>query len=254
MKQEEPVGEITLKSGGKLEYVRWVGNDETEEGAYVPFDVTESAAAYVMEPVRFDGEVYVRDIFSLLDHNPVLVEMFRRAYAAEYLLEAKKVDAEAYSGEYDPHGIEYLELFYDWEKDNKTEELRGVHRVWVRGVGHELRDDVVEDGYLRYKKGTRIQWAIKFSPVAHIINLPLRFNSEVTVADSENITRTLHTFQVSSPTLAQVMHAVLWELSWAGNPRDTDEFVEMIQDASDDANMSEPMSVQEFTQWLEKNG
>ncbi|CAN0622912.1 conserved protein of unknown function [Burkholderia multivorans] len=252
MTQEEPVRELTLTMGGKLEYVTWVEDEAAEKGAYVPFDVTDSAAAYVLEPVRFVGEIYVRDVFSLLDRNPVLVEMFRRAYAAEYLQEAKKGNAEVYTGEYDPKGIEYVELYYDWEKDGQTEELRGVHRLWVGGVGYELRDDVFEGGYLRYQKGTRIQWAIKFSPVGHILNYPLRFNSEVTVADSRNITRTLHTFQVPLPTLAQVIHAVMWELSWGGNPQETEQLVEEIHDAADNAKMSEPMAADDFIESLNK--
>jgi hypothetical protein len=252
MKQEGPVGQLTLTTDGKLQYFHWVSDEATGDDAYVPSDMTDNAAAYMMEPVRFCGEIYVRDIFSLLDRNPSLIEMFKRAYAAEYLQETKKGNAEAYTGKYDPSGIEYLELFYDWEKDRETDELRGVHRLWVGGVGYELRDDVMEDGYLRYKKGTRIRWAIKFAPVGHIFNLPLRLNPEVTVADSRDITRTLHTFQLPSPTLAQVIHAVLWELSWAGNPQDTDEFVNMIHEAADDANMSEPVSAREFIQMLEK--
>jgi hypothetical protein len=67
------MNELTLKAGGTLEYVRWVQDDETEEGAYLPFDVSCSAAAYAMEPVRFAGEICVRDIFSLLERNPLLV-------------------------------------------------------------------------------------------------------------------------------------------------------------------------------------
>ncbi|MFL9913984.1 hypothetical protein PQR75_00965 [Paraburkholderia fungorum] len=245
--------QLTLKTGGKLEYSQWVSNEVSGAGAYVPSDVTEDAVAYVMEPVSIVGEIYVRDIFSLLDCNPLLLEMFKRAYAEEYLLETKKGNAEAYPGEYDPTGIEYLELFHDWEKDRETKELRGVHRLWIGGVGYELRDDVVEDGYLRYEKGTRIRWAIKFAPVGHIFNLPLRLNPEVTVADSQDITRTLHTFQLPTPTLAQVIHAVLWELSWAGNSQDMDEFVDMIQKAAENANMSEPVTAREFIRMLEEH-
>src|ERR1700680_1362565 len=102
MKQEEPVGELALTTGGKLEYFHWVSDEVTGDDAYVPSDVTDSAAAYMMEPVRFGSDIYVRDIFSLLDRNPLLIAMFKRAYAAEYLQETKRGNAEAYTGEYDP--------------------------------------------------------------------------------------------------------------------------------------------------------
>ncbi|CAN0626043.1 conserved protein of unknown function [Burkholderia multivorans] len=246
------MNELTLKAGGTLEYVRWVQDEETGDGAYLPFDVSGSAAAYAMEPVRFAGEIYVRDIFSLLERNPLLVEMFGRVYAAEYLREAQKGHAVVYTGEYDPQGIEYLELFYDWAQDEATRELGGVHRLWVAGVGYELRDDVIEDGLLHYAKGARIRWGIQFSRLAHVLDLPLRFNPEVGVADSRNLARTLHVFRVPSPTLMQVIHALLWELSWAGGPEETDAFANTLRDAIDDAEMSEPMSADAFVAMLKK--
>ncbi|TCG09258.1 hypothetical protein BZM27_06325 [Paraburkholderia steynii] len=216
--------------------------------------MTESTVAYLMEPVQFRDAIYVRDIFSLLDRNPGVVDVFRRLYAADYLAESKKGDAVPYTGEYDPQGVEYLELFYDWEKNNQTGELKGVHRLWVGGVGFQLRDDVVEDGQVRHQLGTRIRWAIKFSPIGDILNLPLRINSEVDVTDSENITRTVHTFQILNPTLAQVIHALLWELSWAGSPSDTEDLAATLRNAADEANMSEPMSAEDFIESLKKMG
>lgn len=244
------MGELTLTTGGKLEYFHWVSDEVTGDDAYVPSDVTDSAAAYMMEPVRFGSEIYVRDIFSLLDRNPVLVEMFRRAYAAEYLQEFKKRKAIPYTGEYDPLGIEYLELFYDWKEERDTGALTGTHRLWLHGVGYELRDDVMQEGWGPHKKGTRIQWAVKFSPLGHLLNFPLRVNAEVSVEDSQNVNHTLHHFRIPTPMLGQIIHAVLWELSWAGNPQETDEFVEMIHDAADDANLSEPMTAREFIRML----
>ncbi|QIE22951.1 hypothetical protein SBC2_09640 [Caballeronia sp. SBC2] len=241
---------LVFNEGGKLEYVEWVRAEADEEDAHVGHDVTGNAAAYILEPVIFAGEIYVRDIFSLLDRNPVLLKIFQRAYAAEYLQEAKKGDALAYTGEYDPEGIEYLELFYDWEEESDAGVLTGVHRLWLHGVGYELRDDTELEGQGLQTKGTRIHWAIKFSPLAHLFNLPLRFNSEVSVADSRRIT--IHTFRVPSPTLAQVIGSVLWELSWAGNPQATDELVEMIRDISDDVNMSGSMSAKAFIERLKK--
>ncbi|MFL9913983.1 hypothetical protein PQR75_00960 [Paraburkholderia fungorum] len=241
------MGELTLTTGGKLEYFHWVSDEVTGDDAYVPSDVTDSAAAYMMEPVRFGSEIYVRDIFSLLDRNPVLVGIFKRGYAAEYLGESKKGSAVPYTGEYDPEAIEYLELFCNWEKDSETNEITGIHQLSLRGVGYELRDNFVSDGG-EYEKGTRIYWGVAFSPVGQIFNLPLRFNSEVFVVDSRNLSHTLHSFRIPGPTLAQIIHAVLWELSWAGTPQDTDEFVETIHEAA--ANMSGPMTMQEFRRWL----
>ncbi|MFM0324869.1 hypothetical protein [Caballeronia glebae] len=243
---------LSLKSGGELAYVRWVEDEEAGTAAYVACDVTGSAAGYLMEPVCFEGDIQVRDLFSLLDCNPALVDVFSRAHAAEYLQESKKGDARAYTGEYDPNGIEYLELFYDWKKDPVTGELSGVHKLWVTGIGYELRDDIVEDGYLRYAAGSRIGWAIKFSPVGHLLNYPLRFNPQVDVVDNDDVTRTIETVRVPPPTLGQVIHAVMWELSWGGNPQETEVFVETLHTAFDEANLSEPRRAQDLIDLLAK--
>lgn len=244
--------ELTFKTGGQLEYPQWVETDENGEGQYVPCDVTDRAVAYLMQPVRFEGEIYVRDVFSLLDGNPVLIEIFSRTYAAEYLQESKKVNAKPYTGEYDPEGIEYLELSYYWEKDRESRQLDGVHHLWLTGEGYKLRDEVVEDGVVRYKKGERIGWTIKFLPVGDILNYPLRFNPDVSIVDTYSRNRVLHRFRVLFPTLAQVIHAVMWELSWGGNPKETEAFVDMIQEASDEKHMSEPIPADEYIERLRK--
>jgi len=243
---------LSLKPGGELAYFRWAEDEQAGTAEYVACDVTGSAVAYLMEPVRFEGDIHVRDLFSLLERNPALVEVFSRAYAAEYLQESKRGDARANTGEYDPNDIEYLELFFDWKKDPVTGELSGVHKLWVTGIGYELRDDIVEDGYLLYAAGSRIGWAIKFSPVGHLLNYPLRFNPQVDVVDDDDVTHTIETVRVPLPTLGQVIHAVMWELSWGGNPQETEAFVETLHAASDEASLSEPMRAQDLIDLLAK--
>jgi hypothetical protein len=214
---------LVFKAGGRLECLSCVNDEETDTGEDVRCDVTECAAAYLLEPAYSDGEVYVRDIFSLLDANPVLLQVFERQRAAAYLKEAEERNDVPYTGEYDPEGTEYLELFHYWENNSGTGELTRIHRLWIRGVGDELRDDVKRDGGVEYKKGTRIQWAIKLSPVNQLMNLPLCSNVEVSVTEddsnSERYHQELHTFVVKRPWLAQVIHALLWELSYGGTLR-----------------------------------
>jgi len=52
--------------------------------------------AYLMETVRFEGEVYVRDIFSLLKISPALLQVFGHVGATAYLNEAREVSARPY--------------------------------------------------------------------------------------------------------------------------------------------------------------
>jgi hypothetical protein len=215
---------LVLKTGGRLENIRWVYDEDAGKGEYVPKDVTDDAASFLMEPLRIEGELFLRDIFALLELNPILVAVFRRDWAAEYLAEAKRVEAAPYTGEYDPDGIEYLELYQCWEKTKETGEIEGHHRLDFHGIGFELREDLMQDDYVMHRKGSRIPWAIEFTPLAKLLNLPLRFNPEVhvSVRDARYNSET-ETLRMSSPTLAQVIHGVLWEISFCGGPEDVVE-------------------------------
>lgn len=241
---------LVLKAGGSLEFVAWGVDAQTGEERYLSSDVTADAVAYLMDAVRIEGGLHLRDIFALLERNPVLLQMFRRQYAAEYLTEASKKPAAPYTGEYDAEGIEYLELRPDWEKNAQTGELVVHHRLSIVGVGHVLRQDVGLNGGMLYSAGTRIQWSIMYCPLADLWNLPLQFNGNVPVVEDNSINTDGHGSALSSvvlaPSLAQVIHGVLWELSFGGGPEQTADLVDGLADAGADASAWTVRSVDEL--------
>lgn len=246
---------LVLKTGGCLEYVGWVVDDDTEGGGYVRSDVTRSAIAYLMDAVRFEGEIYLRDIFSLLEVNPVLLQVFARVYATEYLKEVKKRPAAPYTGEYDIEGIEYLELVPDWEMDTQTGELTVSHRLSIAGVGYVLQQDVEINAGMQYKAGTRIRWSIMYCPLAEILNLPLRFNGKVALAEGKGIGQisgqNALTSVVVAPSLAQIIQGALWEISFGGDAEQTAEFVETLRAVDADRDAWTTMTAEEFLGYLE---
>jgi hypothetical protein len=210
---------LVLKPGATLEFEDWViedlrGNwlERIHVGAY--------AIAYVIEPVELKGELYVRDLIELLGNNSALIDMFSRFHAREIMADARKGPGVGYSAEYDPAEIEYLELFYDWQESTATGALHGTHRLWLRGVGYELLDDCAIDGWGLCKRGTRPHWNILGTPVAQVLNLPLRIETECTVCDHDHVNDVLHTYRIPRPTLAQVLHGFLAGLSWTGAATD----------------------------------
>jgi hypothetical protein len=226
---------LVLKSGGRLDNVRWVYDDEAEKGEYVATDVTEDAISYLLEPLRIEGELFLRDIFALVDLNPALLLVLRRDWGAEYLAEYKRVIATAlpYTGEYDPDGLEYLELYQSWSKNSSTGEISGHQRLDFHGIGYELREDIMQDDWVMHRKGSRISWAVEMTPLAELLNLPLRLNPEVIVSEDDtesgNYMKRLETLRMSTPTLAQVVHGILWELSFCGGPEDALEKKEHLK-------------------------
>lgn len=215
--------ELMLKAGGKLMHYSAATNDIREQ---VCSDVTQQAVSYLSEAVRFDGEIHVRDVFSLLETNPLLLDVFARLHAAEFLAEARKGISTPYSGEYDPDGIEYLELFYHEETDTEAGGAVATRHLWLRAIGYELREDCLKNGIIEYKKGSRIHWSIMFLPVTDILNLPLRFNPnaapDVTGHDSHYGTRS------NLPSLEQVISSLLQELSFHGGPMQTAQLFDTL--------------------------
>jgi len=248
------MSELVLKTGGCLEYVNWGLDEETGEEGYIRSEVTTDAAAHLMDAVQFDGEIYLRDIFSLLEANPTLLQVFARVYAAEYLQEAKKNPAVPYTGDYDVEGIEYLELTPGWERDGQRGELTVSHRMSIAGVGYMLREDVELNGGMQYKAGTRIRWSIMYCPLAEMLNLPLRFSGRVPLAEgngtNEEERRGVLTSVVVAPSLAQIIHGALWELSFGGDPEQTAEFVDALLEAEADTDGWATMSGEELLESL----
>ena len=233
--------ELFLKPGGRLERVDWVYDEEARKGEYVPTDITDTAAEYLMDTVSLDGGLYLRDIFALMERNPTMLLVFRRDWAAEYLAEYQKVlaSAPAYTGEYDPDGIEYLELYHYWEKDSSTGEVLGFHRLDFHGIGYELRDDIKDGDWVTHCKGDRISWAIEFTPIAELLNLPLRLNSTVSIYESNieggnYLSKLDNSLKIDKPTLAQVIHGIIWELSFCGGPEDVAEEKEKLMSAKNE--------------------
>ncbi|MET3243744.1 hypothetical protein ABIE53_000489 [Burkholderia sp. OAS925] len=74
-----------------------------------------------------------------------------------------------------------------------------------------------------YRKGSRIRYALAYSPLAELLNLPLRFDPEVRIIDSDSTTENFHReprkFLVMSPTVVQAIDGVLYEISFGGSQK-----------------------------------
>lgn len=226
---------LVFKEGGQLELIRGVYNNRWYREEFVATDVTDRAAQFLMDPVRFEGALFLRDVFALLRANPLLLEIFARDFAADYLKVAEDRELEPYTGEYSPEGFEYLELYQSWEKDSLTGELTGLHRLEFHGVGFVLREDIMDGDWLVHEKGSRIPYALDYMPVQQLLNLPLRYNPDITIGQGlpgmGGAGGKVDKVRCSEPTLGQVIHGVLWELSFNGGPEATQAAAERLRAA-----------------------
>jgi hypothetical protein len=236
--------ELTLAHGPRLTRRDREYDESREEGAYVDDDVTDQASRHLFSTVALAPEVTLRDILLLLNIDPLLQEVFARDWAKELLAEMMGGSAPSTpSVEYDPDGIEYLELCQVWSQDSFSGKLKPIHRLDFHGVGFVLHEDVVRDGCIDYRAGERIKWSLSFSSPLKMLHLPVRLNPEVILyegnMDSVNYGKEIGRMQNPGVTLGQVIHGVLWELSFHGSPETRDEESAQVKSMVDDIHAGE---------------
>jgi hypothetical protein len=236
--------QLTLSPGPRLTRRDWEYDESRGEGAYVERDVTEDASRYLFDTVALNPGITLRDIFLLLDVDPLLQEVYARDWANELLVEMMGENATAIPAiEYAPEGIEYLELYQIWNQDSFSAELQPIHRLDFHGVGFVLRDDVVRDGRVDYRAGERINWGVSFTSPMEMLHLPVRLNPEVIIcednADSVNHGKEIGRMLNPGVTLGQVIDGVLWELSFHGSPVSRNEESAKIKSLADEVHSGE---------------
>lgn len=214
---------LTLKPGPVLEF--------SFEGA-VAQDVTCRAAEFLFAPVRMQDGVTLADLFGLLGKAPLLLTVFRRDFAQELYEHVRECLPAPAVGEYAPDGIEYLELYQQWRFDTDSHVL-APRRISLHGVGFELREDWADSDCV-HPKGTRIEWGVSLTDVRQLLSLPIRIRESVQVVedDLDAHRHGLEIFKLKVPantlTLSDVLHAVLWELSFYGAPEEQAEVARSI--------------------------
>ena len=227
------MNDLILHAGPTLVARTWETDGKHEDGRWREVDVTDCAHERLFEFVTMDSAVTVGDIFRLLDASPLLQRVFRRDFAEELCAEARKWPVTAANTTSDSAAderIEYLELYQQWSFDTATCVYGSTQRLQLHGIGIELQEDSAEHGR---KKGERIHWSISLTPLRELLPLPLLVNPEVQITEDDlnakaygdEITRARH----PDVTLGQVVHGVLWELSFHGAPEMQSDVMEELK-------------------------
>ncbi len=161
-------------------------------------------------------------VFRLFDASPVLKQVFRRDFAQELCDEARKGPLAATpNAAASLEGIEFLELYQQWNLDTSSQTYTSTQRLDLHGLGFELQADA--PSYSR-KKGERIQFAVSLTPLRDLLALPVRVNPELLVLEddinakafNDEVIRGKH----SHVTLGQVIDGLVYELSFHGGPQE----------------------------------
>lgn len=149
------------------------------------------------------------------------------------LVEARKGVAPDFKHAYSPEGIEFLELYQCWHLNTATREYEAVHRLDFHGIGYELREDLDHGHGCIYPAGTRIHWGVSLTPIRELLALPIRFNQVVSICENDlsakKCAQELEKVQLTGINLGQILHGILWELSWYGGPESQTQMRERLQ-------------------------
>jgi len=241
------MSELILKPGPVLLWRKWEYDEVTEEGCYVDSDVTALAHEYLFESITIQKDVLLADIFRLLDAAPILTAILRRDFSNELLAEARKGASSSWNNAYTPEGIEFLELYQTWQLNTATREYDPVHRLDFHGVGHLLREDCDFGNGNIYPAGTRIHWSVSTTPLRELLLIPIRYNQVVSICENDLSAKKygheLEKIQLMGINLGQVLHGILWELSWHGGPETQSQFVDELNARVEDIKNHSPDAV-----------
>ena len=249
--------DLILRAGPALIARRW----ETDEGAdvarLIEVDFTDRVHEMLFELVTLDAAFTLGDIFRLMERSPLLQQVFFREFAEELCAEARKGPIVGVAARASLEHIEYLELYQQWGLDTSTQVYSSTQRLHLHGVGPELTEDAPDHSRQR---GQRVQWSLSLTPLRGLLPFPLRVNAEVQVVEDDvhakahhrEIARARH----PDVTLGQVIHGVLWELSFHGGPQEQAQVADELhqQVAAIDAGTAELVSGDDFFDDLDRPG
>jgi len=247
---------LELRKGGLLVETRWKYDETIKKGEYVERDVTQNAIRYLFEPCELEEGVSLRDIFLLLNTELEIFDAVIGNWCKEIVTEGLTQPAKPYTGQYDPDGIEYLELYWSMYYDNGTKygpSFYGYHRPDFHGIGYELKEDKLFDWIdkdtgkpaVEWPKGARINWGISFSRANDLIDIPVKLDDKATVFDDNLKSKSDHQaktgwgyplaeYKGATYTLGNILYGIIWEMSFHGGPESRDERSEELKQAVDE--------------------
>lgn len=266
---------IRIAKGGKLIETKWVcDKSETgEEGKYVDSDVTDQAIRRLMDNCELEEGVTLRDIFLLLNTELQIFDAIIGNWCEEIVTEGLTKPAKPYDLN-DDEQIEFLELYWYTDYDDGSEygpSFCGYSRPDFHGIGVARKNNSYfdwknDDGTqaIEWKAGDRTPWGISFSSANDLIDIPVKLNTDFTILEGntekpiKQYGEVIAVYKGATYTLLNILHGILWEMSFHGGPEKRDVFSAGLRETVDKIKSGEmetvPMeSVDEFFDNIKKD-
>lgn len=217
--KEQIMSTLFLRKGGRLELTDW---DDTSAGSGPGHretrDVSTTATRFLFTPLELDPDVTLRDLFLLLRANPSLAEVIGGDTATNLVEEGLLSDP---ANKVTPdQEIEYLEIYRIWDRDTAGGQMGRTDLAHFHGVTPVLSDVVDEPAGLKHPEKTRRHVSVAFSSPMVLVDLPLRVNPLVIVAEADpqaaNHGHVLEEIFAPEVPLGQALYAVVRGLTMHG--------------------------------------
>jgi hypothetical protein len=191
---------LEIVKGGRLVKVQWKFDPSEQEGEYVRIDVTDDVPMFLFEHCTIEEGVTLRDIFLLIQKHIYFFRVVLNNWVEEFVTECLLQETEK------DEDLEYLELY--WHVENDLDGTYGNTFPCFHGI----------DG-----KGQ--PWSISLSKLCKYAHLPVKLNDILTLVIHRDKVETYENPQFS---LGQILHGIVWEISYYGQPSKRDATFDMI--------------------------
>jgi len=190
----------------------------------------------------------LRDVLRSCCSSKIPIDLLCQILRCNYILDYYD---EAESRKFRPSksdNIEYLCVCWNGEKSTYEGERHGGFRWCFNGVGKKgyVPKDVKKYGKLTKEqmKNYRCSYAIELSPMYKLTDYPIKIGDKLYIADHDVFTKWAVKREGKCPdinyevdltpsiTLIELLHAILWELSFFGNIKERNEKLRNIVKAA----------------------
>lgn len=221
--------DVTFTKDGNIIYEKWEYDEAAGKGEYVKYDKTKNVLSVLHKTVRIEPGFTMKHLFNIVKTANETVELdyfFRDCFIQPFMdyYEQMVSNYTAPVHQYDPDGIECIELYWNAEVDECLEGsyVTGLEMPWMHGLGWELQEDQPEEHWSGYKKGDRITWAMDFSSIDDMLHLPIVLNEQFTLREDFMHSTDRNAKPIFTGrrlyTVGDVIRGIFWEISFHGAP------------------------------------
>ena len=168
----------------------------------------------------------------------ILCRILRCNHIEDYYKEMKSKKSNKKDSE-----VEYLELYLEATKDNDGDSIGwGFHGIGYKGkISKDIRF-LAKEWDDKKKKEYRENYAIEFSPIYKLASLPIKIRPYIQVTDYDDASVQEAISITPSITLIELLEAIFYELSWAGNPKQRDAQLKDLREKAKNIKKSNSVS------------